>query len=253
MKIKCLIVEDEKHCAERLELLLKRQHKDTIELVETAKDLRSAENMLGSEQIDLVFMDIEVGNENSIDLLRKLPKINFDIIFTTAHQEYAIHAIKMSALDYLLKPIDSDELADTLLRLLNRKNEKTENSRIGLLLQQLDLSLNKSNWRITIPTAEGFEVLRTEEILRCQADVNYTHIHLVNRKKITVAKTLKEFEGLLKPYGFFRTHNSHLVNLNQVIGYHKGKGGYLILRDKSEVEVSQRRKEELLKTLKDNF
>lgn len=250
MKTKSLIVDDEKHCIERLKLLLEQQHSDTVEIVGTAINLRNTEKHLAIEKIDLVFMDIELGKENSIDLLRKLPKIDFDIIFTTAHQEYAIHAIKMSALDYLLKPIDSQELADALDKYHKRKNEKFHDSRITVLLEQLDLPSHRLSRRITVPTLEGFEILQVQDIIRCQSDVNYTHIYLVNRKKLTVAKTLKEFEELLKPYGFFRTHNSHLVNLEQVTGYQKGKGGYLVLKDKTEIEVSTRRKEELLKTLK---
>lgn len=243
----CVIVEDEPRSAERLITLLEINHSHQVTV---EKWLASPEEVLeyfGKNTPDLVFFDVEIKDQTAFDLMRQLPKIDFKVIFTTAHQEYALKAIKVSALDYLLKPVDQDELAEAI-----QKMEKSIAKPDAVQqMKELFLELKKEKLppKIGLPTLFGHEYVSPEEIIRCQADVNYTHIFLRDGRKLTVAKTLKEYEIMLTDHGFFRVHNSHLINLREVKFYNKGKGGFLILKDGSEVEVASRRKEAFLRAV----
>ncbi|MBN7812427.1 response regulator transcription factor [Algoriphagus sp. H41] len=244
--IQSVIIEDEPQSADRLRLLLEKYHREEIQLLRWIQNGKEAEEFLSQNPVDLVFFDVEIGSVTAFEILAKLKSWDFSIIFTTAHQAYALQAIRHSALDYLLKPVDALELDAAIVKVKDRRSSGSS-PQIRLLLDYLRHGAKHS--RLPIPTQTGIEYLETDEIVRCQADVNYTHIFLKEGRKITVAKTLKDFEGLLAASGFFRTHNSHLVNLREVRIYHKGKGGYLILKDGSEIEVASRRKEELLLAL----
>jgi two-component system, LytTR family, response regulator len=245
--MQCVIVEDEPQSAERLLILLEKNHSRQITVEKWLKTPEEALEYLSKNSPDLVFFDVELRDQTAFVLMGQLPKIDFKVIFTTAHQEYALKAIKVSALDYQLKPIDPSELAESI--------EKVEKSRGGsdtvkqILDLITDLKKEKLPPKIGLPTLFGQEYVTPEEIIRCEADVNYTHIFLKGGRKLTVAKTLKEYESLLAGHGFFRVHNSHLVNLREVKFYNKGKGGFLILKDGSEVEVASRLKEALLRAL----
>ncbi len=245
--IRCAIVEDEPSSAERLLLLLERNHAGQVQVLKWLKTAEETLDFLNAQQPDLVFFDVEIGQTTAFELLGQLKGINFKIIFTTAHQEYAIQAIKRAALDYLLKPIDAEELALAVGKALEMGGKTSPNNPVQTLLAFLEA--HRSPTRIGLPTLFGTEYVEVHDIVRCQADVNYTHVFLKDARKITLAKTLKEFETLLSHQGFFRIHNSHLVNLREVRMYNKGKGGFLILKDGSEVEVATRRKEELLRAL----
>ncbi len=245
--INCAIVEDEPSSAERLTLLLERNHSSEIQIQKWLENADEATNFLKSQSVDLVFFDVEIGQVSAFEILEKLDSVGFKIIFTTAHREYALKAIKHSALDYLLKPIDADELKEAVDKVLKIEGKENSNAQIQSLVDFL--KTQKSPSRIALPTLLGTEYVAVDEIIRCKADVNYTHVFLKNSRKITLAKTLKDIERSLVQHGFFRTHNSHLVNLSEVRFYNKGKGGFLILKDGSEVEVASRRKEELLRAL----
>lgn len=245
--IRSVIIEDEKNSAERLRLLLERDHFAEVEVLAWLKSMDEAITFLTGYEVDLVFLDVEIQDRTAFDLLEKLPKIDFKIIFTTAHQEYALKAIKVSALDYLLKPVDAEELKEALGK-VGKKSVQDEKKAILSLLK--DWSLNpKLPEKLALPSVNGIEFVLISEIIRCQADVNYTHFFLKDGRKITVAKTLKEFENQLRDHDFFRVHNSHLINLREVRFYHKGKGGTLQLQDGSEIEVASRRKEDLMEAL----
>lgn len=245
--INCAIVEDEPSSAERLTRLLEKNHSSEIQIRKWLKTAGEATDFLKSQPVDLVFFDVEIGQVSAFEILEKLGSVGFKIIFTTAHQGYALKAIKHSALDYLLKPIDAEELKEAVDKVLRIEGKDRSNTQIQVLVDFL--KTQKSPSRIALPTLLGTEYVSVDEIIRCKADVNYTHVFLKNSRKITLAKTLKDIEGLLVQHGFFRTHNSHLVNLSEVRFYNKGKGGFLILKDGSEVEVASRRKEELLRAL----
>jgi len=245
--INCAIVEDEPSSGERLTLLLERNHSSEIQIQKWLKTAGEATDFLKYQSVDLVFFDVEIGQVSAFEILEKLGSVQFKIIFTTAHQEYALKAIKHSALDYLLKPIDAGELKKAVDKVLKIEGKENSNTQIQALVDFL--KTQKSPSRIALPTLLGTEYVPVDEIIRCKADVNYTHVFLKNSRKITLAKTLKDIEGSLVQHGFFRAHNSHLVNLSEVRFYNKGKGGFLVLKDGSEVEVASRRKEELLRAL----
>lgn len=245
--IRCVIVEDEPQSAERLRILLERDHSNHILVDKWLKTPAEVLEYLSKNTPDLVFFDVEIQNQTAFELMSQLSKIDFKVIFTTAHQEYALKAIKVSALDYLLKPIDETELTEAIEKIT--KSLQKSDSVQKILDLVLELKKERLPPKIGLPTLFGQEYVTPEEIIRCQADVNYTHIFLRDGRKLTVAKTLKEYELILLDHGFFRVHNSHLVNLREVKFYNKGKGGFLILKDGSEIEVASRRKEALLKAL----
>jgi len=240
-KIACLIVEDEPESAERLSLLLGRYHQNQINVIGTAVNGNEAMKLIKSEKPDLVFLDVQLREMNAFEILEKINPIDFRIIFTTGHQEFAISAIKNNALDYLLKPIDKDDLQIAIDKYFNLIKNETPRKLV------IETSLDKA--KIGIPTLNGIEFIYINEIIFCQADGNYSVLNLRNNKKYTVAKTLKEIEIKLVPYGFFRVHHSNLVNLSEIKFYRKGKGGVVVLNDNTEIEVATRRKEELMAVL----
>jgi len=246
--IKVLIIDDEQHCIDRLSKLLHPSFINQLEIADTALTVEDGIKKITSLNPDLIFLDVQIDDKTGFDLLRAIPQINFAIIFTTAYETFAIQAIKFSAIDYLLKPIDDADLNVAVLKFMNERSQKLTAQKIELLLQNTQ---NKKNIpkKIIVPTVSGFEFLNIADIIRCQSDINYTTIYLKDKHKLVVAKTLKEFEELLSGHAFFRVHNSHLINLNCIKTYNKGKGGSLVLIDGTEIEVSFRRKDEFLKRL----
>lgn len=246
--IQAIIIDDEQHCIEWLSKLLCDEFSTQIELTGTAQTVNEGIKLISVLQPDLVFLDVQIGDKTGFDLLYQINEKNFEVIFTTAYDKYAIQAIKFSALDYLLKPIDKEELEIAINKLSGETSKKTTAAKMDTLLHNLERKDNGLK-RIIVPTNTGFELLDIADILRCESHINYTTIFLKENKKILVAKTLKEFEGMLSEHHFFRIHNSHLVNLSSVRSYHKGKGGSVILSDGTEIEVSTRRKDDFLKEL----
>ena len=244
--IKAIIIDDEQHCTDRLSSLLDSRYAGTIQLVSSAASVKEGIKTIKEHQPDLIFLDIQINDRTGFDLLRECGKINFKIIFTTAFDRFAIQAIKFSAIAYLLKPIDEDDLAEALNKL---KETTVENTSLmaGVIENNLTHPIKKK--RLTIPTGNELLFLNIDEIVRCHSDVNYTTIYKSDKQKIVVAKTLKEFEELLAEQDFFRIHNSDLINLAFIKSYNKGKGGSVVLQDGTELEVSTRRKEEFLKKM----
>jgi len=245
--IKAIIVDDEEHCIHRLQKLMFSLNKE-IELVGCYTNAAKAIEGIQLSKPDIVFLDVELGELTGFDVLKSLPEINFEIVFTTAYHQYAIKAFNFSAIHYLLKPIDIDDLEETFRRIKKRGVAQQSNLSLDLLYQNLK-NINAQNKKIAIPTLNGLCFIGIQDIIRCQSDVNYTIIYKKDKSSLTVAKTLKDFEALLKDYQFFRIHNSHLVNLNYIKSYNKGKGGYVILDDGTEIEVSTRRKDDFMKRI----
>lgn len=245
--LKAIIVDDEQHCINRLDGLLQDEGHD-IEVMARCKTIDEAQRKITDLSPDIIFLDVELGNNTGFDLLSQLDTFDFEVIFTTSFDNYALKAFKFSALDYLLKPIDKNDLANALQKLREQRNLKETSKKIDILFHNFKEG-NESSKRIAIPTLDGFVMIDTNDIIRFQSDVNYTHIHTLSNKKITASKTLKYFEGILESNAFFRVHKSHLVNLSLVEHYIKGKGGHIILTDGSKIEVAVRRKEELMKKL----
>lgn len=243
--IKAVIIDDEQHCIDRLCNLLPEIKNPVIQLSGTAQTVDEGTSLISKHHPQLVFLDVQIADKTGFDLLKAIPDAQFQVIFTTAHDRYALQAFRFCALDHLLKPVDADELQAALLKVNASKNNSVISEQISELLKGIGTKPRK----IGVPTLNGIVFVPVSEIIRCHADGNYTELHLADKKQMVVSKTLKEFENLLADYSFFRVHHSDLVNLDYVKSYNKGKGGYLMLDDNSSVEVSSRRKEELLKKL----
>lgn len=244
--MKTILVDDEPHCISRMKMLLNDYCLNEISIVDTCMDIDSAEKSILKHKPQLVFLDVQINDKTGFDLLKRFEKIDFKVVFATAYERYALEAIKFSAVDYLLKPIDPDDLIATVQKLKNETAENENGTGYDLLFENLQSLKNR---KIAVPTQTEILFIPMDDIIHCKSDVNYTTIFLKSGKSIFVAKTLKSFESLLSPHHFFRIHNSHLVNLNCIKSYIKGKGGYVILDDGTSIDVSVRRKEEFLEKL----
>jgi two-component system LytT family response regulator len=247
--IKAIIVDDEPYCCESLTTLLQRFCPE-IRVIDICYNGVTALKAIKEDSPQLVFLDIEMPKMNGFELLERLGEINFQLIFTTSYDQYAIKAIRFSALDYLLKPIDRDELQKAVQKVVTRlKNPIPE--QIEILLQKLNHP-GAPVAKIAIPTVEGLHMILVESVISCTADSNYTVLHLKNKQKVVASRTLKEIEEMLEDFSFARVHHSFLINLNEVDKYVRGEGGYVLMSDGSSVDVSRSRKEYLLKKLQPN-
>jgi two-component system LytT family response regulator len=244
--VRCVLVDDEQKNLENLKILLEDfcEHAQVLALCQTVDDAIKAIQL---HKPDIVFLDIQMQRETGFDLLAKIKPIDFEVIFITAHSEYAIKAFKFSAIDYLLKPIDIEELKRAV-----EKVEKKLNVNITERLEQLVQNLKPAvgqNYNLAIPTADGLIFIKIETILYCAASSNYTEIFTADGKKYIVSRTLKEYEELLTEHNFFRIHNSFVINLNCIKKYVRGEGGYVIMSNDASLDVSKRRKEAFLTKL----
>ncbi len=256
--IKCIILDDEKLAIDTLKWQLK-EFCDGIEIIETFTNPVIATDFLKNNQIkiDICFLDIEMPEMNGFEFLNewKNSTIPFDVIFTTAYNEFAVQAFRANACDYLLKPIDEDDLMDSIQnyreKYHNHKDKENLANQIQTLAKQLNYNLyNLSKEKISLPTSEGIHIVPLHTIIRLEADKNYTHIFCKENKKILISKTIKELEINLNPSLFVRIHQSHIVNLDCIMMYKKGKnGGSIILEDDTLLPVSKARKEDLIKKL----
>jgi two-component system LytT family response regulator len=244
--IKAVIIDDEPHCCEVLQLLLER-YCPGVSITAVCYSAAEALAVLPGAGAQLVFLDIEMPHMNGFALLGQLPAIDFKLIFTTSYDQYAIKAIKSSALDYLLKPIDREELQAAVQKAIHQLQAPLY-PQLEVLLQQLHQKPTPTN-RIALPTMEGLQLVPTDSIISCTSSSNYTIFQLKENQKLTVSRTLKEIEEMLAPYPFLRVHHSYLVNINEIRRYIKGEGGALIMSDGSSVDVSRSKKETLLRAL----
>ena len=239
-----IIVEDEKSSQDLLLQLLKDNFSEII-IKGVAQNIEDAESIIESEKPDLVFMDVILGQRTCFDLLENLGEIKFDIIFTSSYEKYAIKAFRLSAVDYLLKPIVPEELKEALDKVMNKRVNKNSINHIKLLLN----NINKGNEhpRIALPTLTGFTLLEVSNIVYCESDNTYTTFFTRDGKNLLVSKTLKSCEKMLSEFSFFRVHNSSLVNMEYIKEYVKGEGGIVIMEGGEEIGVSRRRKDEFLR------
>jgi two-component system LytT family response regulator len=241
--LRAIIIDDDHRDKEVLAMMINKYCTPEISVIGSAENVDQAYKLILETGPDLVFLDVELGNETGFDLLLKFTDYPFRIIFFTAHDKYAIRAIKFSALDYLLKPIDISELVKAVQK--TGLNEKNFDGAIKNLLKTLSQPRNKTN-QIAIPTLSGFQLLPVEEIIYCEANKEYTFIHCVSQPSICSSINLGEYEDLLEDYFFSRVHHSFIVNRHHVRQYIKGEGGELILTNNKKVPVSRRRKQEVI-------
>ncbi len=243
--LKVAIVDDEKHGRETIKSLIRRNFPN-IEICGEADSVATAIELLEKCPPDILFLDIELSDGAGFEILEILKdEIQFEIIFATAFNYYAIKAIKFSALDYLLKPVDVNELVAAIENAKFKiSNKINRNQNIKFLKNQL---LKHSSDKISLPTESGYIFVPIDDIIRCQAESNYTTFYFKNGKSVLISHTLKEYEELLRDNKFFRVHNSHLINMTYVVKYLKGKTPRVVMCDGSEIEVSLRKKDEFLR------
>lgn len=257
--LRAVIIDDETNAREALTNLL-RLISPEVEICGEAKNVDQGIELIKREKPNLVFLDIQMPGKTGFDLLSAFEKVEFGVIFTTAYQEYAIRAFRFSAIDYLLKPIDPDELQAAVER-YKIQIAGVNPQQLQILQEQLDntrslrlVERNKNdNQRIALPTAEGIHFVQMTEIIQCESLGSYTKFHLVKGPAIVVSRLLKEYEEILDNYYFFRVHQSNIVNLEHIKRYVKGDGGQVWMTDNSEIEVSRRRKDEFLNLLSDFY
>lgn len=244
-KITTVIIDDEPRARETIKNMLMLYCPD-LEIAGEAASVASGVGLINELQPDLVLLDIKMPDGTGFDLLKQLPSIDFSLVFITAFDEYAVKAFKFSAVDYLLKPIDPDELVSTIDRVKQQK--KSDKVDLSVVLNNLR-DLKKENKKLVLKTTESIFVVSIQEIIRCEASGNYTHFYLSSEHPILVSHTLKDYEEMLKGYSFLRVHQSHLVNLEHIKRYDKSDGGMLVMTDNKTVPVATRKKEMLLNVL----
>jgi two-component system LytT family response regulator len=239
--IRAIIIDDEPESRKVVANILNNFCKDVTILGE-ADGVASGIKLINQEQPDVVFLDIQMPDGDGFDILESFETITFHVIFITAYNQYAIKAIEFSAIDYLLKPLDPAKLLKAVEKLKNLSPKTNQSSeRVEMLLK------NKNNIsKIALPTLNGYRFVRVRDIIRCEANNNYTSFYLQTTEKIVVTRTLKDFELILKDDSFIRVHQSHLINVDYVEQYIKGDGGTAIMSDGSEVEISRRKKDQFL-------
>lgn len=244
MILKAIIVEDEESGRETLKNYLKLYCPD-VELVGMADSVKTGVELVHKTNPDIVFLDVEMPFGNGFDLLEQVGNVDFQVVFVTAFSNYAIKALNLSASYYILKPVDIDELVEAVNKIKLSRNDKSKIDHTQILIDNLKI-VNKNLKKLTLPVLEGFEVVNIGDIIRCEAQDNFTKFHLVNGKKLLICRTLKFYEECLVEYDFVRVHKSHLININFVKKYTKGKGGFVTMEDNTEVDVSPTKKEEFL-------
>ncbi|RYE53279.1 MAG: response regulator transcription factor [Sphingobacteriales bacterium] len=238
-----IIIDDEPSNIENLNALLKK-HCPKINVTGIATDIHSGADLVKQLQPELLFLDIQMGAHQGFDLLELLPEKNFEVIFVTAYDQYGIKAVKFAALDYLLKPVDIDELITAVNKAENKLNNKKNNVQLDFLLQHLQKP-EQSDPKIALPQQQEIRYLKISEIVRCRADNSYTYFYLLDGEMILISKALKEYADLLQPHGFIRSHQSHLVNPRYVKSWLKEDGGTLLLNNGEKIPVSKPNREKV--------
>jgi two-component system LytT family response regulator len=246
MSMTAVIVDDESKNRASLKKLCEKYVPDlTIEGL--ADSVATAKQIIDRADPDLVFLDIRMPVEDGFELLKKYEDVPFDVIFTTAYDQYAIKAFRFSAIDYLLKPISIQELQAAVEK-VRKKKEKNSSKGSNIAMLKENLATGRFD-KIALPTTEGFSFVKTEDIMRCEASGNYTIFYLLDKTKYVITRTLKHYEEMLVEHGFYRVHKSHLINLTYVQKFIRGKQGYVQMIDSKNIEVSTRKREELLNRL----
>lgn len=251
--IRAIIIDDEPLATEALEIILKKKCREDVEVVVTCHSAKLGKLMIEKHNPDLVFLDIDMPGQSGIDLVRSFSNPPFRIVFITAFDAYAIDALRLSAIDYLLKPVEAKEIINVIEKVKNdiRKNEHQFNHQFQNLERLLLSAASPSENKIGIAMADKIVFITISEILYCEAQGVYTNINLLNGKKILASKPLGEFESQLSPSRFFRIHHSTLINLNHIKEFQRFNGGYVIMQNNAQLEVSHRKRKDFLEAIND--
>jgi len=245
--LKVVIIDDELNAREIIaETLL--ANCENVSLVGTADNIKTGIRAIELNKPDIVLLDVQMPDGTGFDLLSQIGEINFKVIFITAHQEFAMQAFKFSALDYILKPVDAQELSSAI----KKASDTLEHKNISLNMNALENNMrhpSKESKKLILKSSDQIHAINVKDIIRCESDGNYTRFILNDGRKLLATKILKEFDEMLQGYGFFRAHQSHLINIDYFETYKKSDGGTVIMRDKSEIPLASRKKEAFLKLL----
>ncbi len=246
-----IIIEDEQQPLQLLESALSSGFPE-IKILSKTDSVLSSISAIKQYQPDIIFMDVVIKGGTAFDIIEEVINLDAEIIFTTSYEKYAVQAFKISAVDYLLKPIDEEELGNAIAKAKQNLNTSSTSSHLNLLLSNFR-SQNTEDVKIALPTTKGYSFIKPDQIIRCESDNTYTTFFLTDQREILVSKTLKACEGMLEPYTFCRVHNSSLINLKYIEEYERGEGGIIRMSDGSEVAVSRRRREHFIQLFKDHM
>jgi two-component system, LytTR family, response regulator len=245
--MKLIIIDDEEQQRNFTSAVVKK-YCPSIEIVAQASNVKDGVEAIQKYAPDLILLDVEMPDGTGFDLLKKLMPIDFQVIFITAHNEFAVKAFKFSALDYLLKPVDPEELVMTLQKAQQLKKQTQIQMQLAILLNNIQDFAGEVK-KLVLKDADNVHIVSIAEVMYMQADNNYTSFFLADKRKIVISKTLKEYEQLLEGKGFFRCHQSHLINLNYVLRIDKRDGGFIVMKDQTQLPLSSRKKDQLLEWL----
>ncbi|SEO37699.1 two component transcriptional regulator, LytTR family [Flavobacterium sp. CF108] len=245
--ITAVLIEDDKHLRTGLKALLERYTNDIL-IIGEAESVKTGIAVIEKLRPQVIFLDIHLTDGTGFDILERLNKVNgklnAHVVFITAHEQYAVKAFKFSALDFILKPVDPEELQDTMAKIKEAVGKNNSFENIDLLLENIRKKVDNFK-RIALSTSDGIHLFEVSDIIRCEAKINYTQFFIKNHKPILISKTLKEYEELLSEHGFERIHQSHLINLSYLKSYIKTDGSYVIMADNSNIPIAQSKKEKL--------
>jgi two-component system LytT family response regulator len=247
--INAIIIDDERNALEVLEMQLNQFCTD-VQVVAACDGGEKGIAAIKKHNPDLVFLDIEMPHKNGFDVLQETKSYQYQVIFTTAYDQFAIKAFKYSAIDYLLKPVDIIELQAAVAKVKTKDQPEDLQEKLNALLARFQPPVQRLTDKIALPVGDAMQFMQPDEIIRCESDSNYTHIILANGKQITLAKTLKEVEENINGAPFFRIHQSHLVNMNHISKYIKGENAYVVMKDGTQIGISRNKKEAFLETFR---
>jgi len=246
--VTALLIDDDIHLRSGLKGLLDRYTND-INIIGEADSVKTGIAAIEKLQPQVIFLDIHLSDGTGFDILEKLGKINAHIVFITAHEQYAVKAFKFSALDFILKPVDPEELQATIAKIKAAVGKENSFEHIDLLLENIRKKVDNYK-RIALSTSDGIHLFDVSDIIRCEAKINYTQFYIKNHKPVLISRTLKEYEELLGEHGFERIHQSHLINLSYLKSYIKNDGGYVVMADNTNIPIAQSKKEKLQELIK---
>ncbi len=249
--MRTVIIDDEKHGLETLKKMLELYCPE-VELVGVARNAQKGKEIIESEHAECVLLDIAMPGKSGLELMHDLRHLNLRIIFVTAHNHYLLQALRLSAIDYLLKPVHEDDLIKAVQKAKQVVNHESMQTQLSNLVENTKM-MQLQDMKICLPDFEGYHIRRVGNIIYCEADNTYTKIHLINQEVMVVSKSLLNYELLLRDFNFFRIHKSYLINMHHLLSFHKADGGYVVLSNQQRLDVAKRKKDTLSEEIRKLF